>query len=65
VRIGLAIPSTEEYQFFLQPDAIEKIRRDLELWVLLYDQDSSVVYEIAPNQDIFEPKETAASAPGA
>ncbi len=51
LRLGLALPDSEEYKKFLRDKLPQALRETIELWVLLYCSKDEV-YEFAPNEVI-------------
>jgi len=51
LRLGLALPDSEEYEKFLRDKLPQALREAIELWIFLYASKDEV-YEFAPNEAI-------------
>lgn len=51
LRLGLALPDSEEYKKFLRDKLPQALREAIELWVFLYCSKDDI-YEFAPNEAI-------------
>lgn len=51
LRLGLALPDSEEYKKFLRDKLPQALREAIELWIFLYASKDEV-YEFAPNEAI-------------